>query len=417
MFYNCSSLTSLNLSNFYSSQVTHMNITGHPSLTSLNLSNFNISQLVQVNNMFDGCINLEYINLKNFNEISLSNYWSDMFNNVPNNIAVCININNIKNKIYPQINNKTCHIEDCTNNWKLNQKKFVNGTNDCITDCSDRNLYEYNGECVSQCPNGNFTDENNITKCKCELEKCLACPTVALNKGLCTKCNDNYYPMENDPLNLGEYSNCYKEKPNGYYLDTNDTIYKRCYHTFETCEIKGDNQFQNCLKCNTEFIFGVITNNYFNCYQNCSYYNYFDNSNNNYHCTKNLSCPQEYPHLIEDRNECILQNIKVIENFIDDIFQYETGETNEGMVKEEEEINKYNEILHKIEFIFTSDNYDLTNIDKGEDQVIKAKKMVITLTNTENQKNNLKSNISTIDLGDCEKLLRKYYNLTNQTIY
>ena len=84
-----------------------------------------------------------------------------------------------------------------------------------------------------------------------------------------------------------------------------------------------------------------------------------------------------------------MQNIKVIENFIDDIFQYETGETNEGMVKEEE-INKYNEILEKIESIFTSDNYDLTNIDKGEDQVIKAKKMVITFTNTENQKNILK---------------------------
>ena len=43
--------------------------------------------------------------------------------------------------------------------------------------------------------------------------------------------------------------------------------------------------------------------------------------------------------------------------------------------------------------------------------------MLITFTNTENQKNNLESNFSTIDLGDCEKLLRDYYNLTNKTIY
>ena len=60
--------------------------------------------------MFDGCINLEYINMINFNEIKLSNtlrYYSDMFKNVPNNIVVCININNIKNKIYPQIRDKT----------------------------------------------------------------------------------------------------------------------------------------------------------------------------------------------------------------------------------------------------------------------------------------------------------------------
>ena len=82
------------------------------------------------------------------------------------------------------------------------------------------------------------------------------------------------------------------------------------------------------------------------------------------------------------------------------------------------EINKYNEILEKIESIFTSDNYDLTNIDKGEDQVISANKILITFTNTENQKNNIQSNMSTIDLGDCEILLRNYYNLTNnQTIY
>ena len=45
----------------------------------------------------------------------------------------------------------------------------------------------------SQCPNGYFKDD--ITKCKCQLEKCLTCPKVALNKELCTKCNNNYYQI------------------------------------------------------------------------------------------------------------------------------------------------------------------------------------------------------------------------------
>ena len=106
----------------------------------------------------------------------------------------------------------------------------------------------------------------------------------------------------------------------------------------------------------------------------------------------------------------MLECIKIIQNFIDDIFNYETNETNKELTKVEE-INKYNQILDKIESVFTSDNFDLTNIDKGEDQVINAHKMVITFTNTDNQKNNLKSNMSTIDLGDCEELLRKNYNL------
>jgi len=67
---------------------------------------------------------------------------------------------------------------------------------------------------------------------------------------------------------------------------------------------------------------------------------------------------------------------------------YKTNETNEEMIKEEE-INRYNKILEKVESIFISDNYDLTNIDRGEDQVIRTNKIIITFTNTENQKNNL----------------------------
>jgi len=35
--------------------------------------------------------------------------------------------------------------------------------------------------------------------------------------------------MENDPLNIGEYFNCYNETPNGYYFDNTDKIYKKCY--------------------------------------------------------------------------------------------------------------------------------------------------------------------------------------------
>ena len=148
-----------------------------------------------------------------------------MFKYVPDNIVVCINKDNIP-LIYDQINNITCHIEDCSDDWKLKQNKFIEGTAQCVNSCPDTNPYEYNGQCVSHCLNGNYTDENNIVKCKCELEKCLTCPTVAYNKELCTKCNDKYYPMENDPSNLGEYINCYNETPTGYYLDT-ITVFKQ----------------------------------------------------------------------------------------------------------------------------------------------------------------------------------------------
>ena len=60
--------------------------------------------------------------------------------------------------------------------------------------------------------------------------------------------------------------------------------------------------------------------------------------------------------------------------------------------RKEEEINNYNQILEKSELIFTSNNYNLTNINNGEDEFINVNKMLITFTTTENQKNN-KENI------------------------
>ena len=60
MFYNCSSLTSLNLSDFDTSQVT------------------------TIYQMFYKCINLEYINIYKFKEIQLNSY-NNIFTGVPEN--------------------------------------------------------------------------------------------------------------------------------------------------------------------------------------------------------------------------------------------------------------------------------------------------------------------------------------------
>ena len=111
MFWSCYSLTSLNLSNFNTSQVRYMTNMFYrcSSLTSLNLSNFNTSQVTDIYNMFDGCINLEYINMINFNEIKLnddSSNYNNMFYNVPENVVVCIQESITKNKIFPKLRKK-----------------------------------------------------------------------------------------------------------------------------------------------------------------------------------------------------------------------------------------------------------------------------------------------------------------------
>ena len=69
MFYHCSSLTSLDLSNFNTEQVTEMwyMFSGCYSLTWLNVSNFNTEQVTKMNQMFRDCHSLTSLNLSNFN--------------------------------------------------------------------------------------------------------------------------------------------------------------------------------------------------------------------------------------------------------------------------------------------------------------------------------------------------------------
>ena len=88
MFAGCSSLTALDLSNFDTSNVTSM---GNPynwsyggmfrnckSLTSLDLSNFDTSKVKLMSDMFRGCSNLTSLDLSNFNTSNVT-AMADMF--------------------------------------------------------------------------------------------------------------------------------------------------------------------------------------------------------------------------------------------------------------------------------------------------------------------------------------------------
>ena len=79
----------------------------------------------------------------------------------------------------------------------------------------------------------------------------------------------------------------------------------------------------------------------------------------------------------------------------------------------------FDDILEKIEYIFTTKEYDTTEIENGNNDVIKYENMLITLTSTKNQKkdeNNV--NVTTINLGDCERLLKEAYNISyNETLF
>ena len=452
MFYKCNSLISLDLSSFDTSKVTNMDsMFSHcKSLSFLNLSNFHTPKVETIDYMFHYCTNLEYINLRNFvtNNIESSLLPFDMISANP---VICIDQNNTILRAELEYDND-CYTIECSEDWKSKQKKIVN--NKCIDSCANsaQYNYEYNGKCIDNCTNGYFI-ENTIKKCKCELEKCFTCPPVAFSNNLCTKCNEDmgYYPKENDPTNMGDYFDCYIN-PEGYYLD--NLIYKKCYNSCKFCKNKGNNIEHNCTECNSNFTLEINYKYYKNCYNNCEYYYYFDNERN-YYCTNNSICPNEY-HLFnntycikDDINNVVIsaesfdekkesQNLelftdinieekkssttiiktqKITQNYdIKDIIQNISDIINNEIKEKENEVQYYDNIIHNFEKLITSNNYNISKIINGKDEVMEDGKIKIILTTNNNQKKYINKNITLIDLLDCETSIRNHYNISDNDI-
>ena len=292
------------------------------------------------------------------------------------------------------------------------------------------------------------------------------------NNNSCITCNKEkgYFPLydDNNKNKDNKFIKCYK-LTEGYYLDIIDSVYKKCYDSCKYCDKNGNELMHNCLECKDDYNYTIQYEKYKNCYVNCSYYYYFDDDKNKLFCTQEMNCTGKYNKLIFGTNQCIDECNKINkykfrnicyavcpegsiksenESFSCDVIcneenKFELIEKQECVkscslsdlkkknciikYKENTKINGANEevkttaqdaILETLRTEIT--NYDTSDIDKGKDDIIEDEKMTITLTTTENQKNNLKqeNNITLINLGECETLLREYYKIQeNEKIY
>ena len=100
-----------------------------------------------------------------------------------------------------------------------------------------------------------------------------------------------------------------------------------------------------------------------------------------------------------------------IKNLIEELINNKTKHINKENEKE-----YYDTIIESIERSFTSEKYDSSDLDKGKIETIENGKLRVILGTSLNLKRNLDENITNIDLGECEILLKKYYNLTNDEI-
>ena len=113
------------------------------------------------------------------------------------------------------------------------------------------------------------------------------------NNSCFDKCPSGTYPLiDNNYI-------CY-DSPEGYYLDLNESKYKKCFESCKYCYGEGNNKTHKCEICKSNYIF---INDYniseTNCYNKCENYYYLD-ENSDYKCTNNSYCPDNYPKLIKE---------------------------------------------------------------------------------------------------------------------
>ena len=178
---------------------------------------------------------------------------------------------------------------------------------------------------------------------------------------------------------------CSKNVPTGYYIyDILNKILGKCHISCETCDKGPEIGKANCLSCNENF---ELNNN-----NNCLYkYNYYYNTNNEIiYLMKDQLCPEILPFELIESKECV---------------EYCDNE----------------ELINKLCIIndFTGNNFDLiTNRvkdfvglsnSKDYDVIINGNNVVYEVTTTATSNNYY--NISSIDFGECENILKKHYNI------
>ena len=369
MFEDCKQLKYLDLSNFDTSNVNNIKnmFANCLSLIYLNLNSFNLSISINMNNAFNGispnvkiCTNDEKIittlSQKNIN-IDCSNicFKSNIHIDILNNKCIdsCLNndfiyeLNKICYNKCPggsfilsddELDNKNftkkkkCYdktpegyyldiqkkiYKKCYNNCKYcygEGNKIINNCTECKDNLIFINESLYSTNCYERCEfYYYFNDDNDFIctqKCPDKFKK------LIIEKNRCIEeCkNDNIYINEfNNTCYIkcpyGSYLKedsqekiCYDIIPDGYYLD-ND-LYKKCYLTCNKCNIGGNKLNHNCLECKDNFIFRKNNLNITNCYEKYDNNYYFDKFNE-YKCTKDDKCPDEYNKLILNDKKCI----------------------------------------------------------------------------------------------------------------
>ena len=250
-----------------------------------------------------------------------------------------------------------------------------------------------------KCPDtcNECTDENTCTSCKDNhfllIDKCYQCNKdckTTSDNCKCETCNDGYYLNNYQCLQCNSICNSCLDSDRCTSCKDNFFIFNfKCYQCNKDCKLLIDNC--RCITCEE----GYFLKNYqcLKCKPNCKTCINKDN-----YCTSCNNTKLLYNNSCIDYDDNSYNNLNYLK------------------IEKENEIKYYDEILYFIESLFTSDFFKTKDLDDGDDIFIQTEKINIYLTTIEIQKKRKDENITTIDSGKCEILLRDYYNISDDEL-
>ena len=326
MFYNCYSLTSLNLSSFDTSSVHDMSFMFYEcnSLTSLDINHFNTSSVEKMNTLFYGCYSLHYLNISNFDtslvinmayffynctsltSLDLLNFDTSKTTSMNNMFYSCnslkfLDLNNFNTSL---VEDMTSMFDGCSSLISLNITSFdtssVKDMSEMFYECKSLKSLNLNNFDTSS-----LTSMNNMfSNCKSLLSLEISnfnTSTVIDMRNLFFNCQ-SLITLDLHTFNSLHINNNYLEDM--FYNCKNDTIY--CIN-----EIIGEKIILNAYLANPNFINNCteacirsskkfISENK-TCISDCKYDKIYKYEYNNI-CYK--SCPKNTYISVHDNNKC-----------------------------------------------------------------------------------------------------------------
>ena len=368
MFSDCTSLETINFTNFIVSNIENIRALFRKcnSLKSLDLSGFNTSMVYDMGFLFSDCYKLESINLSSF-DTSLVTDMGYMFFNCHS--LTSLNLSNFNTSLVYEMHYM---FNGCSSLTSLDLSNF-NMEN-------IEEMYSFFYEClnlkyINLCSISQNTEISDSTFRQTS-EYLIICVDRNSTENLIPFLNPNQCVINNCSINL-PYNELQLVKGKKICIDHcfSDQIYKYEFknYCYDKCP-KGTHPMKN--------------NTYF-----CEYYEY--------------ECIEEYPFLIIEYNSCTEEcNCK---DFFNDICQL-----NNNNIKSQSIL--ISNIIKGIEDGLIDEL--LLEIINEEKDIIKIENNILyQITSSFNENNQNNQNISSINMSECEIILKEQYNIIeNETL-